>query len=95
MENNNISRKDFLKVVGATAAVSAVALSGCKSDTIEKETTYSVGDIPKDKMTYRVNHNTGDKVSILGYGMMRLPDQAGSPADFGAGPNVSSRSFSA
>ncbi len=27
----------------------------------------------KGKMTYRTNHNTGDKVSLLGYGMMRLP----------------------
>ena len=73
MKDNNITRKDFIKVVGATAAVSAVALSGCKSDSIDKKITYSNGDIPKDKMTYRVNHNTGDKVSILGYGMMRLP----------------------
>ena len=70
---NNISRKDFLKVVGATTAVSAIALSGCKSENYEKETKYSLGDIPKDKMTYRINHNTGDIVSILGYGMMRLP----------------------
>ena len=70
---NNISRKDFLKVIGATTAVSAIALSGCKSENYEKETKYSLGDIPKDKMTYRINHNTGDIVSILGYGMMRLP----------------------
>lgn len=73
MENKNISRKDFLKIVGAATAVSAVALSGCKSESYDKKTTYSTGDIPKDKMTYRTNHNTGDKVSILGYGMMRLP----------------------
>ena len=73
MENKNISRKEFLQVIGATTAVSAIALSGCKSEHYDKETTYSLGDIPKDKMTYRVNHNTGDKVSILGYGMMRLP----------------------
>ena len=31
------------------------------------------GEVPKDKMTYRTNHTTGDKVSILGFGMMRLP----------------------
>ena len=28
-------------------------------------------------MTYRTNPNTGDKVSILGYGMMRLPVEGG------------------
>ena len=31
------------------------------------------GDVPTDKMTYRVNHNSGKEESILGYGMMRLP----------------------
>ena len=29
------------------------------------------------EMTYRTNPNTGDKVSILGYGMMRLPVEGG------------------
>lgn len=70
---NIISRKDFLKTLGATAAVSAVALSGCKSKVYEETTTYSEGDVPKDKMTFRTNHNSGDNVSILGYGCMRLP----------------------
>ena len=65
MENNNISRKDFLKVVGATTAVSAIALSGCKSETYDKETTYSLGDIPKDKMTYRINHIDGAALNVL------------------------------
>lgn len=27
----------------------------------------------KTNMTMRINPNTGDKVSLLGYGMMRLP----------------------
>ena len=31
------------------------------------------GEVPKDKMTYRTNPTTGDKVSILGFGMMRMP----------------------
>ena len=34
-------------------------------------------DVPKDKMTYRTNPNTGDRVSLLGYGMMRLPVEGG------------------
>lgn len=59
--------------MGATAAVTTIALSGCKSKTSEQVTKYSEGEIPKDKMTYRANHNNGDSVSILGYGCMRLP----------------------
>ncbi|MDE5633793.1 MAG: aldo/keto reductase, partial [Muribaculaceae bacterium] len=30
-------------------------------------------DIPPDRMTYRTNPSTGDKVSLLGYGCMRWP----------------------
>lgn len=29
-----------------------------------------VGEVPTDKMTYRVNKEKGDRVSILGYGCM-------------------------
>jgi len=35
-----------------------------------------------NNMTYRINHNTGDEVSLLGFGMMRLPllmDENGQP----------------
>ena len=31
-------------------------------------------------MTYRTNPTTGDQVSLLGFGMMRLPSQAGGSA---------------
>ena len=34
---------------------------------------HHTGEVPKDKMTYRTNPMNGDKVSILGYGWMRLP----------------------
>lgn len=77
MENNHkkeINRRNFLKKLGIGAAVSTAALYGC-SDSKNKPTdsTSSITDIPKDKMTYRINRNTGDKVSLLGYGCMRWP----------------------
>jgi hypothetical protein len=37
---------------------------------------------PEINMTFRYNHNTGDKISLLGFGMMRLPwvlDEQGQP----------------
>lgn len=37
-------------------------------------------EIPTDKMTYRTNPKTGEKVSLLGYGMMRLPSVGGHSA---------------
>ena len=67
-----INRRDFLKVLGATGlAGGAAAISGCKN----VSSTDGNGE-----MTYRVNPGTGDKVSLLGYGMMRLP-QTGPGAD--------------
>jgi predicted aldo/keto reductase-like oxidoreductase len=35
------------------------------------------GAVQDNKMTYRVNRHTNDKVSLLGYGMMRLPQKDG------------------
>lgn len=59
-------------VLGATGlAGGAAAISGCKN----VSSTESNGE-----MTCRVNPGTGDKVSLLGYGMMRLP-QTGEAAD--------------
>lgn len=65
----NISRRDFLKATGAGAA--ALGVAACKQ-TAEKvgiggEESVSSGE----GMPLRTNPNTGDKVSVLGYGCMR------------------------
>jgi predicted aldo/keto reductase-like oxidoreductase len=65
-----INRRQFLKIFGAGTAVTGVSLvAGCKKDNTSKK----LQEPPTGKMTYRTNPNSGDKVSILGYGMMRLP----------------------
>lgn len=73
--NKDINRREFLKRLGlGTAAVSAVSLAGCGTkQTTASESGNELGEIPTDKMTYRVNPTTGDKVSVLGYGCMRWP----------------------
>ena len=56
-----------------------MVLSACKSG--DKETPIAKNVIDgQGEMTYRTNPNTGDKVSILGYGMMSLPVEAGGSA---------------
>lgn len=74
---DGISRRSFLKYMGIGAAAATV-LPGCATGKDE------AGDIPepekKGDMTYRVNHNTGDRVSLLGYGCMRLPTVSGESA---------------
>jgi len=76
-----MDRREFLKNLGLSSAVIAGAgsLAGCsaKSGALDPSGTQA-GEIPKDKMTYRANPKTGEKVSLLGFGMMRLPSVDGS-----------------
>ncbi len=76
MKNINIDRREFLKRLGfGAAAVSATAIVGCNSKSNPvASTAASASEIPTDKMTYRTNPTTGDKVSLLGYGCMRWPE---------------------
>ena len=68
-----MSRRHFLKVASGTAVASSAVLAACITSKDDDSNAISAADVPKDKMTYRTNNNTGDRVSILGYGMMRLP----------------------
>lgn len=76
---NTIGRREFLKRIGTgSAAVSVAALTGCDNKNNPASGDRNAQqDIPTDKMTYRTNPTTGDKVSILGYGCMRWPDTGG------------------
>ena len=73
-KKKEINRRDFLKIVGISAATTTVALAGCapKNNPVTGDLA-AQGEIPTDKMTYRTNPKTGEKVSILGYGCMRWP----------------------
>lgn len=80
MEKNNkeMNRRKFMKLLGTGAAVTSAALYGCQSR--QDASSASQGVVPTDKMTYRTNPSTGDKVSLLGFGMMRLPSVGGRSA---------------
>ena len=72
--NNKIDRRKFLKIAGSSATLATTAvIVGCNDDKSFISNITSKDDIPTDKMTYRTNPTTGDKVSLLGYGCMRLP----------------------
>ena len=71
-----MDRREFLKHIGGAAVATSVVLSACKSDGDQTPIAKNVID-GQGEMTYRTNLNTGDKVSILGYGMMRLPVTGG------------------
>ena len=73
--NNDMSRRDFLKIIGLTAATSTGLLQGCTPGAENSRTdTPALGPVPTDKMTYRnFSGQEEDRVSILGYGCMRWP----------------------
>ena len=86
MASKNISRRSFLKLFGAGTVATAATLAGCKqadkaggkaADEYRNQVEPPVG-----KMTYRVDPKTGEKVSLLGYGMMRLPTKPGKDNEF-------------
>jgi hypothetical protein len=64
-----MNRREFMKMVGAGATGAAlVSLGGCKPGSGAQGRI-----VPTDKMTYRVDPKNGNHLSLLGFGMMRLP----------------------
>ena len=78
MKAKNITRRSFLKRLGVGGLASAALLTGCKKQTDSAATDDYTRQVepPTGQMTYRENPKTKEKVSLLGYGMMRLPKKA-------------------
>jgi len=78
---HEIDRREFLKRVGAasalvgTTAVLTNCAGGVGADKMQQAITGTTpsGEKPYGNMEYRTNRRGDDKVSLLGYGMMRLP----------------------
>ena len=73
----DINRREFLRRLGITAG-SAAAMAALEPFSALAGTTsshQSPGTTPDQavRMTYRVQRGTGEQISLLGFGMMRLP----------------------
>lgn len=70
-EKKNMSRREFLRRmgVGAGSAMAIMALEPL--NVIAKEKPLKPVE---NHMTYRVQHGSGEQISLLGFGMMRLPN---------------------
>ena len=71
-----MNRRQFLQRLGVGAG-SALAMMAMEPLTVlagNKKPDDVVGGVDPVKMTYRVQHGSGEKISLLGFGMMRLPD---------------------
>lgn len=68
---NGMTRRDFLCRLGLSAG-SAVALSVLEP--FRMLANDDKKEVVPNRMTYRVQHGSGEQISLLGFGMMRLPN---------------------
>lgn len=70
-DGTNLSRRDFLRRLGlgAGSAMAMMAMEPLSVFAREKKT-----ESVTNRMTYRVQHGSGKQISLLGFGMMRLPN---------------------
>lgn len=66
-DNIQPGRRAFLRNLGFIGGAGFLASCGVKTDRSEESSA------AEGEMTYRVNPNTNDRVSVLGYGCMRYP----------------------
>lgn len=77
-----MSRREMLKWLGIGTVAATAGIYGWQRAVDSEKNGYSAGGvmpevIPTDRMTYRTDPHTGKKVSLLGYGLMRLPVKEG------------------
>jgi predicted aldo/keto reductase-like oxidoreductase len=80
-EKPDMSRREFLRRLGLGTG-SAVALMAMEPlNALARQNKESI----ENRMTYRVQHGSGNQISLLGFGMMRLPndqDEVNSLVDY-------------
>ena len=71
MNKPSVSRRDFLRrlAMGAGAAVTMTVMEPLRVFAQDEKM-----EATPNRMTYRVQHGSGEQISLLGFGMMRLPD---------------------
>jgi len=78
MEHKDMNRRQFLQKLGfgASSALAMMALEplNALAGNKPKPGTVRYDATADNRMTYRVQHGSGQKISLLGFGMMRLPD---------------------
>ena len=72
-----MSRRQFLQKLGFGAGSALAMMAMDPLNVLAGNTPRPKNlryDADENKMTYRVQHGSGEKISLLGFGMMRLPD---------------------
>ena len=73
----DMDRRQFLQRLGLGAGTALAAMAMEPLNVFAGNTRKAKGradDAVNNQMTYRVQHGSGEKISLLGFGMMRLPN---------------------
>ena len=73
-ENKNMSRREFLRRMGLGAGSAMAIMAMEPLNIIAKEKPGKAEKPVDNRMTYRIQHGSGEQISLLGFGMMRLPN---------------------
>ncbi len=71
-----MDRRDFLKGMAGAVAAGAAMAAGCDNPNSVPAEGMTAGEVPMGQMTYRPDAH-GQQISLLGFGMMRLPVEGG------------------
>ena len=73
-KQTDMSRREFLRRLGMGAGSAMAMMAFEPFQAMAKEAIKDEGDTALNRMTYRVQNGSGEKISLLGFGMMRLPN---------------------
>ncbi len=73
LNTTDMNRRQFLRRLGFGAG-SAMAMMALEPFTVLAKGERPAEGAAEGRMTYRVQHGTGEQISLLGFGMMRLPN---------------------
>ena len=70
----DMNRREFLRRLGMGAGSAMALMAFGPFKALAHESGKAAEDTEPNRMTYRIQNGSGEKISLLGFGMMRLPD---------------------
>jgi len=73
-KDSNMSRREFLRRLGLGTGAAMAFMAFEPLNVLASDKKGKDGAASTSRMTYRVQHGSGEQISLLGFGMMRLPN---------------------
>lgn len=73
-KHNDMNRREFLRRLGIGAGAAMALMAMEPLNVLAKDRKKDDKSSLANHMTYRIQHGSGEQISLLGFGMMRLPN---------------------